>query len=935
MKKTTIGRKLLKLNITVLFISLAFVALGILFVIKNSAENQFIQTGSGILSYSSKQLEQVFDNAEHTLLSIEEFYLDGSNSSSNLNDMMLSLQKSASAYQHTFLVYKNGDYLLEPINEGIPDDFDPRTRLWYQDAISTFGEYVWSDPYYDIDTNRLVITCSKAFRDPLKNENVVIGLDMTIDALDEMISALSSSNYGYMMLINDRDIIVLHTDKTLVNTQLQAYDDNVLVAEFHAQTPIFRTDTGIFMQKTLPNQKMYLMRFFSNEEISTRAMNFVNLFLLVVAFFLFIGSIITFKMSQRMTIPLLELKKTMTTGVKNDLLEECESTTNDEIGDVIDGYNFLVKDINEKTLEMTALYEQLAASEESLQEQYDELYNNREQIRISEEKYRMISEATTQGLSELHRDNTMTLHSKKWFEQFDFPKRTLLLQDWLALIHPDDLERVNIALLNHLNKKDAVFNQEYRVQTSIGEYIWISSIGQASFDAKGEFVQMIGSHNDISQRKSTEIEIMTLAYTDGLTGLLNRSRLKDVITASINRNEQGTMFYIDLDNFKFLNDTYGHSYGDQVLIQLSRRLNACREDSCEIARISGDEFAVVVKGTLTLAAIEETANMLLRKISDKIVIDNIEIHTTASIGAASYPYDANTFEDLLVNADISMHKAKGNSKNRFVIFTESIKNEMLASMNMERLLNQALQNDEISVHYQPVIRMEDNKIVGFEALARWHSRELGNVPPDVFIPIAEHNKLIIPLGEYVMKEAIQYIIDLNKAFDTTYEIALNISAIQLEQEDFCTKVSTLLEDLNYPINRLNFEVTESIELDSNSVIIDNIKCLYDKGIPISLDDFGTGYSTFNNLIELPLSHLKIDKGIVQRSVVDDHVYKLIDSIVEFSHKMGIKVIAEGIEDMVMIDRMKDISIDFAQGYMYSKPVDGITLKQLISKKRLY
>ncbi len=934
MKKMTIGRKLLKLNITVLSISLLFVVMGILSIIQDGAKKQFIESGSSILNYSTAQLEQVFGNAEQTLISIEEFYLTSDQSLMDLEQLMLSLQKSSNAYQHTFIVYKDGQYSLQPINDAIPDDFDPRTRLWYQDAVAQFGDLIWSDPYYDIDTQELVITCSKAFRDPKRNETIVIGLDMTISALDEMISALSSSGFGYMLLVNNRDVIVLHSDKSLVNSQLQSYNDDILIAEFHAQTPVYKTDTGIFMQKTLPDQKMFLMRYFSNDEITAKTQQYLYLFVMVIALFLLLGSLTTFYMSKRMTEPLIALKETITTGVSNDLLKECQVTTNDEIGEVIEGYNFLVGDINEKTLEMTALYEELAASEESLQEQYDELYNNREQIQMSEEKYRLISEATTQGLMELHNDNSITLHAKKWFDQFDLPKQGLVLQDWLALIHPDDLSMVNNELLDHLNKKNAFLNVEYRIQTTYGNYIWLSSVSQATFNADGSFKQMVAAHNDITQRKETEIEILNLAYTDGLTGLLNRSRLKDVISESMNNGEQGTMFYLDLDNFKFLNDTYGHSYGDQVLIQLSRRLNGCKDASCEIARISGDEFAVVIKDTLTLSQIEETAKKLLEKVSEKIVINNIEIHTTASIGAASYPYDANSFEDLLVNADISMHRAKGNSKNRFVIFTESIKNEMLASMNMERLLNQALSNDEISVHYQPVVRMADNKIVGFEALARWHSKELGNVPPDIFIPIAENNKLIIPLGEYVMKEALQFILALNKEFGTDYEIALNISAIQLEQEKFCSTVFNLIEILNYPISTLNLEVTESIELDSNPIITKNIKCLYDKGIPISLDDFGTGYSTFNNLIELPLSHLKIDKRMVQRSVTDDHVYKLIDSIVEFSHKMGIRVIAEGIEDMVMIDRMKDISIDFAQGYMYSKPVDGITLRQLVSKKRL-
>lgn len=934
MKRTTISRKLLKLNTTILFLVFILLGLTTIYLIQSNAEKQFIDRSISILNYSSQQLDLIFGDAKKTLTTMENSYLNNHTSKDKISENFSSFQNSTSIYKHTFLVHKDGTYIIAPNVKTVPTDFDPRLRDWYQSAIANYGNITWSEPYYDIDSKELVITCSKAFRDPYINENVVVGLDMTIDDLNDMVAALSSSNYGYLMLVNSDDLIILHSDPSLTNTAIQSYNDNLLVAKFHAQTPIYKTKTGIFMQHALEQENMYLIRYFSQNDLNAQIMPFGITFMTIIAFFLLLSTLASFNLSRHITTPLQDLKNTMSEGLTTNLLKTCDSSSNDEVGELIDGYNFLVNDINEKTLEMTALYEQLSASEEALQEQYDQLYKNKEQIRQTEEKYNLISEASTQGLMEIRPNNTLLFHSKKWFDQFNFPSKYKELKDWMALIIDDDRQRVNEALMDHFNKKSAVFDEEYRVTLASGKVIWISSIGQAQYDAEGNMLQMIISNNDITQRKTSELEIRTMAYTDSLTGLLNRSRLKDVISTSIAMHEQGTMFYINIDNFKSINDTYGHSYGDQVLVEISNRLQNCANQKCELARLSGDEFAVVTIETLSLNNIENIAKKIIEKVSKKVTVNNLEIYVTVSIGAASYPYDAENFEELMINADISMHKAKSSSKDRFVIFTESIKNEMLASMKIERLLNQAISHNELSVYYQPVVKSDSSTVVGFEALARWHNPELGFVSPDVFIPIAEKNRLIIPIGNYVMREALEFIIKLNQTFDTHYEIALNISAIELQQSTYCHTVFKLLEELNYPTSQLNLEITESIALDSNPIVIENIKRLKNAGIPISLDDFGTGYSTFNNLIEVPLSHLKLDKDIVQRSVTDNYVYKLLDSIVEFSHKMGICVIAEGIEDMVMLERMKQLNIDFMQGYMYSKPVDGDTLYQLIKSKQI-
>lgn len=932
MKKTSISRKLLTLNTGILLISLLSIVFVTIYLVWSSSKNQFITLGSNMLTYSSSRLSHFFDDGEQALLTIEDAYAARNNKEDLTSNIFNSIQQSSVLYQHTYIVFDNGDYFMTPNDKNIPNDFDPRTRIWYQEAKEHFGDYIWSTPYVDVSSGELVITCSKAFHDPLKNESVVIGLDVTTKNLMEIMTTLSSIHTGDTMLVNQDDTIILHSDNSRINQQLKAYDDQLLIAEIHAETPIYRTGTGIFMQKTLPRQEMYLVRYLSYGQFIKRIMPFTLTLLLIMFFFLLLGSLASFNLSKRITTPILELKKTILTQSKEELLKPCTIQTNDEINELIEGYNFLIQDINEKTLEMIALYEELTASEETLQGQYDQLYKNQETIKTAHEKYELISNALTQGLMEVLHNRDVILHSKKWFNQFDLPKKHMELSHWIKLIHPEDVDYFNEALMDHYNKKTALFSLEYRLKNISEDYIWIASSGQGIFDIKGELKQLLMAHNDISNRKNYETKMLTMAYTDGLTGLLNRSRLKEVITKSINDKEQGTLFYIDLDNFKFLNDNYGHSYGDLVLVEMSQRLLEFKDKACHIARISGDEFAIVIKDTLSLKKIEVFAKNFLKIISKKMTLDGIEFGVTASIGIASYPYDAQEFEDLLVNADISMHYAKNNSKNHFIIFTEAIKNDMLSAMNMERHLNNALLHDEISIYYQPIVCIHTGKISGFEALARWNSPTFGKISPDVFIPIAEKNKFIIHLGDYIMRHALQFIIELNKDFGTSYEIALNISAVQLEEADFCHKLFDLLALHDYLPKHLNLEITESISLDSNPLIINNLNNLYKKGIPISLDDFGTGYSTFSNLTELPLSHLKIDKTIVQRSITDDHVFKLINSIVEFAHRMGIKVVAEGIENKAMNDRMEEIAVDFAQGYMYSKPVDGITLKNLIQKK---
>lgn len=429
-------------------------------------------------------------------------------------------------------------------------------------------------------------------------------------------------------------------------------------------------------------------------------------------------------------------------------------------------------------------------------------------------------------------------------------------------------------------------------------------------------------------------KVADLAYYDHLTGLPNRLSFEQEVKIMIGDKIPFALYYVDLDNFKYINDTYGHNYGDFVLQIVSKRFKNCCDTQSFGARLSGDEFGVIVTYD-TANELDDIARKMLALINEPIFYNELEFAVTGSIGISLFPDDGKSFEDLLANSDIAMYEAKGNSKNQYMIFDQELRSNLINRVTIETNLFSALENNEIYLTYQPLIDFKDKSIKGFEALVRWESAVMGLIYPDVFIPIAEHNLFIHKLGYFVLEEALKFGNRLFDEFGEYYEMNVNVSLIQLHIEDFVEEVFGLLKKHNYPAEHLNLEITESVALESDKKIHAKLKQLREVGIGLSLDDFGTGYSSLSHLLNIQLTHLKIDRTIIVEAAKEGEVHRLIQGIVEFAHAIKLKVVAEGIEDKDMEETIDKMSIDYAQGYLYSRPVKEDEAIQYIKKEAIH
>lgn len=419
-----------------------------------------------------------------------------------------------------------------------------------------------------------------------------------------------------------------------------------------------------------------------------------------------------------------------------------------------------------------------------------------------------------------------------------------------------------------------------------------------------------------------EKELHNQAYRDQLTGLLNRRSLIKNLNELVNKETKGkvALLILDIDNFKYINDTMGHCFGDQLLIKVSNRFESLIEDDCKIYRLGGDEFVILLEDFDELATIEKLAVKLLNGCSSGFNVDSVNIFISNSIGISLYPYHGDNMDELLKNADIAVYKAKETGKNRIVFYSKPMNEAISERVLLENHLRRALENNEFVLHYQPQLEIATNKVSGLEALLRWNSPELGVVSPLKFISIAEDTHLIIPIGEWVLKNTCLLLKRIHQQGYEDMSMSVNISMLQLMQDDFVDKVMEILDELKLNPKYLELEITESILMESYEDIAEKLEILKGKGIMIALDDFGKGYSSLNYLKHLPISTLKIDKTFIDTILEDDKNKSLTDLIIRIGRTMDLCVVAEGVETQEQFEYLKLHKCSKIQGYFFSKPV---------------
>jgi len=478
-----------------------------------------------------------------------------------------------------------------------------------------------------------------------------------------------------------------------------------------------------------------------------------------------------------------------------------------------------------------------------------------------------------------------------------------------------------------ITTEDVVFKQNRKR--------YYSTVKFPLIDHEGEPYAICGISTDITDKKLAEQKIIQQAHFDTLTQLPNRflslDRLEQMLNEAQRNNEKVAILFLDLDDFKKINDSLGHEVGDKLLVESAKRLNGLIRKEDTVGRLGGDEFIVILRGENNNIDAQPVATALLKKFREPFNIDKRELILTSSIGIAIYPDDANSVSALLRNADTAMYQAKELGRNNFQYFTEAMNRNVSRRLALEEQLRGALERDEFEVHYQIQFDITDNKIIGAEALLRWNNYELGAISPDEFIPVAEQTGIIVSLGKFVLEQALktvkQWLLLMPQL--TSLRIAVNLSPRQFRDPELVNYVESALKRHNIDAKHLELEITEGVLMSGHAYIDDALNDLSKLGILLSMDDFGTGYSSLSYLRTYPFNVLKVDRCFVSNITEDKADKELVNATIAMAHALGLKVVAEGIETHQQYRLLAQLQCDYAQGYLLSKPIPKNELFALV------
>ncbi|MDF2858411.1 MAG: hypothetical protein K0Q87_4262 [Neobacillus sp.] len=501
---------------------------------------------------------------------------------------------------------------------------------------------------------------------------------------------------------------------------------------------------------------------------------------------------------------------------------------------------------------------------------------------------------------------------------------------WEKTIHPEDIA------VAHKRKSEKQKNQvtidEYRIMIPNGEVRWVQDRGIPYRGKNGQNIY-IGIILDITERKMADEKIKYLAYHDDLTGLPNRKFFNEHLNATIKSvkwNESLTLLFIDLDQFKIVNDSLGHNIGDQLLNEVAKRISSCVRNQDIVARHAGDEFIILIEN-VSKAETDIIAERILSTLVAPFSILENEIFISASIGISIYPLDGRDPETLIKNADAAMYDAKYYGKNNSKYYSLDIENANIRKMSIINGLHKALESQDFELYYQPKIITSSQSVYGVEALLRWNHPILGPISPAEFIPLAEETGMIIPIGEWVLNEACKNYKEWVSQGFAPQCLCINLSPRQLRDPQLLNKIKNIIEVHHFIPQHLEIEITESVAIDNFDDTISILNQIRKTGVKVALDDFGTGYSSLNYLRQFPIDALKIDRTFINEVMVNSQTAAIVKSIISIAHSLKIAVIAEGVETAEQFHFLYDLQCDFLQGYIISPPVPINKIEEILRK----
>ncbi|HHF7337682.1 TPA: EAL domain-containing protein [Legionella anisa] len=544
-------------------------------------------------------------------------------------------------------------------------------------------------------------------------------------------------------------------------------------------------------------------------------------------------------------------------------------------------------------------------------------------------------EASTHGVAilDISKPDLPIIYVNKAFERITGYSERQILRQNLAFLHGSKIEHVNQKRINLAIKELREETVELESYRRSGEVFW-GEVSVApvrdSFDNVRHYVCLL---NDVTQRREMEQQLIQQATHDSLTELPNRVLLIDrVDQAILQAKKKGSILgflFLDLDHFKMTNDTLGHSIGDRLLQAVSNRLLLATDDFDTVCRLGGDEFIVLLQDVATEVQAQQKAEEILTSLAKPFQIDQHNLKITGSIGISYYPKDGDDYESLMKSADLSMYHAKDNGRNTYRTYDKEMNMRVINRMQLDNALRDSLKRNEFHLVYQPFINLTTNKIIGFEALLRWHSHILGDVPPNEFISMAEENGLILDIGMWVLQEACSQLVRWHHQCYDQLTVAVNISGRQFRQTHLPEIIEKILLETGLPAKFLELELTESLLVDNVKHAVETMYELKDMGTKLVIDDFGTGYSSLSYLKQFPVDKLKIDRSFISELVNRENDAAITKAIINLGHSLNLEVLAEGVETELQRDFIMQHGCDYAQGYYFAMPQKAEELKDFI------
>ncbi|MFV3308754.1 putative bifunctional diguanylate cyclase/phosphodiesterase [Pseudomonas sp. NY15181] len=550
----------------------------------------------------------------------------------------------------------------------------------------------------------------------------------------------------------------------------------------------------------------------------------------------------------------------------------------------------------------------------------------RQALEDSEARFARALRGANDGIWDWDLGNDRLYVSERWARMLGLSRDNLgeSSTSWFARVHPDDLPGLRQAIDAHLRGSSPLLNHEYRIRQRDGGYLWVQARGVIT-DGR-----MAGSQTDISQRKASEHQLSHAARHDPLTGLANRLRLDELLQQALMRQRrpgarESALLFIDLDRFKLINDSLGHAVGDRVLVEIAQRLLRCLRLGDHLARFGGDEFVVLLDDLASLNDAEQVAQRMLDYLHLPLHVDGRTLVVSASIGITGLISDGQAI-DTLQAADLALYRAKEAGKAQYARFSQELQAQAQRRLDLESALAQALRNEEFSLNYQPIVRLDGDQAswVAVEVLLRW-SRDGEAVSPLQFIPVLEESGEIVRVGDWVLRQACRQTALWQREGRKDLYCSVNLSSRQLQQPGFAARVRQILAESGLSPCSLVLEITESLLMQDGAETLACLRELAAQGVRLALDDFGTGYSSLGYLRRYPLHILKVDRSFITRVPDDPELSAICRAIIGLGHSLGLEVVAEGVERQAHLDFLHQEGCRYAQGFLFSRPQAPETL----------